>query len=147
MTLQFDEFLKVRYPFHRRFLFAPLESPKFALHSYQTLDTYTILSGLIVIAFFFSEKSVTTCLLCKNLVGSSIDTIESTLEGFIVGIIDGAVNGFFEQSNVNILIYNRNTFFNNLGILIGWKLLELDLCELLCWSLWVPLTKLLRICR
>ena len=43
MTLQFDEFLKIRYPFHRRFLFAPLESPKFALHSYQTLDTYTIL--------------------------------------------------------------------------------------------------------
>ena len=81
------------------------------------------------------EKSITTCLLCKNLVGSSIDTIESNLEGFIVGIIDGAVNGFFEQSNVNILIYNRNTFFNNLGILIGWKLLELDLCELLCWSL------------
>ena len=41
--LQFDEFLIIRYPFHRRFLFAPLESPKFVLHSYQTLDTYTIL--------------------------------------------------------------------------------------------------------
>jgi len=61
---------------------------------------------LFTIAFAnqIEEKSITTCLLCKNLVGSSIDTIESTLEGFIVGIIDGAVNGFFEQSNVGTFL-------------------------------------------
>ena len=41
MTIQFDEF--IIHPFNLRFLFASsLESPKFALPSYQTLETYTI---------------------------------------------------------------------------------------------------------
>ena len=54
MTLQFDEF--IRYSFYRRFLFAPLESPKFALLSYQTLDTYTILEWNIFPDFFLQMR-------------------------------------------------------------------------------------------
>ena len=41
MTLQFDEILKNRHTI-KYLSFALLESPKFALHGYQTLDTYTI---------------------------------------------------------------------------------------------------------
>ena len=38
MTLHFDEILKIHFTDNS--LFAPLESLKFALSSYQTLDTY-----------------------------------------------------------------------------------------------------------
>ena len=48
------------------------------------------------------EKSITTCLLCQNLVSSSIDTIESTLESFVVGIVEGWINGLIENSSVII---------------------------------------------
>lgn len=46
------------------------------------------------------EKSITTCLLCQNLVSSSIDTIESTLESFVVGIVEGWINGLIENSSI-----------------------------------------------
>jgi len=56
-------------------------------------------------------------LLCKSTVESALNQIESTVEDLIVGIIEGAINGFVENANVTMKI---NTFLFTLKhIFIG----------------------------
>ena len=52
----------------------------------------------------FAEKSITTCILCKNAVGAALTQIESTIEQFIVTIIEQAIDGFVDSAEVKSLL-------------------------------------------